>query len=229
MLVPAGVPLTLTAGFVGGPTAADVAASIYDVTTASPVKISGPTLMVPLVGGAYITRFTPAAGKRYSVFMAVYTDNTFATLNGSFAAVTADVTSQNLSPQTCDVVGFAGSDEALPECGQPFTIFLGDAKTMYFQAINSACSNVPLDLTNCTEIIVALPNADGTLAFLMLSTGGVVVGPTPELGQFSVPISSVVSALLNTGTFQEVDVTFTISGEVFTVPFVRALSVFEVG
>jgi hypothetical protein len=38
----------------------------------------------------------------------------------------------------------------------------------------------------------------------------------------------VISALLNLGELQNFDVTFTISGQVFTVRYFQALSVFEV-
>lgn len=109
-----------------------------------------------------------------------------------------------------------------------FQIFLGDSKTMFLRALNGGCNGLPLDLTYCTEIVVNLPNADGTFAQLKLSLSQVIIGQPPELGQFSVPISSIVSLLLNTGELQNVDVTFTIAAAVTTVRFYQALSVFEV-
>jgi hypothetical protein len=110
-----------------------------------------------------------------------------------------------------------------------FSIFLGDSKTMYFKALNAACCGFsPLDLTNCTEINIALPNQDGTFTNLLLSLSQVVISTPPVLGAFYALIGSMASALLNVGEFQNVPVTFTISGEVFTVLFQRALSVYEV-
>lgn len=108
-----------------------------------------------------------------------------------------------------------------------FTIFLGDAKTIYLKVANGGCNSDPLDLTSCTEIVINLPNADGTFLQLKLSLAQVTITSPAVLGKFSAPITSVQSALFNTGEFQNIDVTFTISGQVFTVPFIQALSVFE--
>lgn len=118
-----------------------------------------------------------------------------------------------------------------------FTIFLGNAKTMTMKAANCDCavdeiSNVtpntsPLDLTSCTEIDVALPNADGTFAHLLLSQTQVAIVSPAVLGEFTVPITSLVSSLLNVGVFQDLDVTFTIGSKVFTVRYEQAFSVFE--
>jgi len=89
---------------------------------------------------------------------------------------------------------------------------------------------IPIDLSSCTEIVVNLPNQDGTVSQLKLSLSQVAITSPAVLGQFSVPISSVLSALLNVGEFQPVDVTFTFTSppQVFTVRFENALSVFEV-
>jgi hypothetical protein len=111
-----------------------------------------------------------------------------------------------------------------------FSIFLGDTKTMYLKAVNSSCLGVgdPLDLTSCTEIVINLPNADGTISQLKLTEDQVVIASPAVLGKFSAEIDGDLSALLNVGEFQNVDVTFTIGSEVFTVAFVQALSVYEV-
>lgn len=111
-----------------------------------------------------------------------------------------------------------------------FTIFQGDTKTMNLKAINAQCGGVgdPLDLTACTEIAVYLPNADGTQSVRLLSLAQVTITSPAVLGKFSVLVPNTVSALLNVGELQTFDVTFTISGQVFTVPFVQALSVYNV-
>lgn len=108
-----------------------------------------------------------------------------------------------------------------------FTIFTGDDKTIYLKAAQGSCSGDPLDLTSCTEIDIALPNADGTFAHLLLSDDQVTIVTPSLLGKFSALIEGTVSALLNIGEFQNLDVTFTISGLEFTVRFFQALSVFE--
>jgi len=109
-----------------------------------------------------------------------------------------------------------------------FTIFLGDKKTMNLKVVDDDCNGGgPIDLTYCTEINVSLPNQDGTIKHLTRGGAEVSITAPAVLGKFSVPITSVVSALLNVGELQNVDVTLTISGEKTTVRFERALSVFE--
>lgn len=108
-----------------------------------------------------------------------------------------------------------------------FSIFTGDAKTISLRAVQGDCSGDPLDLTGCSEIDIALPNADGTFTHLLLSTSQVVIMTPAVLGKFSAAISSAVSAFLQPGEFQNINVTFTFGSDPFTVPFVQALSVFE--
>jgi hypothetical protein len=88
-------------------------------------------------------------------------------------------------------------------------------------------SGLPLDLTSCSEINVALPNADGTTTNLLLSDSQVVITSPAVAGQFAVPITHEVSSLLNVGDFQNVDVAFTISGLITVVRFWQALTVLE--
>lgn len=109
-----------------------------------------------------------------------------------------------------------------------FKIFLGDAKTIYLNLVKDACcGGGPVDLTNCSEIALSLPNQDGSTTVLLKSTGAVVITAPAVLGGFSALISSLASAALNVGTLQPLDVTFTIGGEIFTVRFDGALSVYE--
>ena len=118
-------------------------------------------------------------------------------------------------PCTCDVCG-----------GGPFQIFQGQDKTMSMRAAYQQ-TGLPLDLTSCTEISVALPNADGTFTNLLLSMSQVVITSPPVVGSFTVPITHTVSALLNVGERQNIDVAFTIGGLITIVRFFEALSVFE--
>jgi hypothetical protein len=107
-----------------------------------------------------------------------------------------------------------------------FEIFTGDDKTMFMKILYGP-SLGPVDLSSCTEIKVALPNADGTFTNLLLSLAQVVIASPAVLGKFSALIPSAKSALLNPGVLQDVDVTFTISGSNRTVRFLQALSVLE--
>lgn len=108
-----------------------------------------------------------------------------------------------------------------------FTIYLGDRKTIFLKAINESVTGDPLDLTNCTEIDIALPLATGEFQHLLLSADKVVITDPPVLGKFSAEILSDVSLLMNPGVGQDLNVTFTINSEVFTVGFVRALNVLQ--
>lgn len=113
-------------------------------------------------------------------------------------------------------------------CTPPvFTIFTGDAKRIYLKAVNIGCDTDPLDLTSCTAIDIALPNADGTFTYLTLADGDVTIASPAILGKFNALISSDDSALLNPGELQNIDVTFTILAKEMTVRFYQALSVFE--
>lgn len=108
-----------------------------------------------------------------------------------------------------------------------FSIFTGDDKTMPLKAVLGSCTGGPLDLTSCTQIDVALPNADGTFAHRLLTEEDVAIVSPALLGKFTCSIPSDVSALLNPGELQNIDVTFTIAAKEFTVRFFAALSVYE--
>lgn len=107
-----------------------------------------------------------------------------------------------------------------------FTIFTGDDKTMNLKAVY-ADSGDPLDLTDCTEISIPLPNADGTFRTLLKSLGEVQIASPEVLGKFSATITSSVSALMKVGEFQSFDVTFTIDSLKTTVGYPQALTVFQ--
>ncbi len=110
-----------------------------------------------------------------------------------------------------------------------FGIYRGNKKTMSLKARMGSCSGDPLDLTDCTEIDIALPNADGSFTHLLKSEDSVEIASPAVLGKFSALIDEEVSELLNLGELQTFDVTFTIGDDVLTVPYVQALSVFEHG
>lgn len=108
-----------------------------------------------------------------------------------------------------------------------FSIFTGDAGVMNLRAVY-ASGLAPLDLTSCTAINVQLPLAAGGFLPLTIGTGEVTISGNPLLGAFTATISSVHSALLNIAELQSFYCTFTISGQLMTVAFTNALSVFEI-
>jgi hypothetical protein len=91
-LAPAGAPISCEVTFDNG--ALDVAMSVFDTTSGSPVLISGPTAMALVVDYTYFGVFTPQAGHSYVVLKAVYTDNTFATLDPNHAQASESFYSQ---------------------------------------------------------------------------------------------------------------------------------------
>lgn len=113
-------------------------------------------------------------------------------------------------------------------CGtnQPFEIFTGQDKTISLRVIDGA-TGLPLDLTDCTEIIVSLPNADGTFTNLALSDTQVLITSPAILGGFTAPITNEVSSILNVGVLQSFNVSFTISGLVTIVNFFQGLNVLQ--
>lgn len=114
----------------------------------------------------------------------------------------------------------------MSQCPQVFSIFTGDVKTLNAKAIY-AVTDDPLDLTSCSEIVVNLPNADGSFLQLKKSLSQVTITGSPVLGKFAAPISAPQSGALQPGELQSFDVTFTINSEIFTVRYQNALSVFE--
>lgn len=107
-----------------------------------------------------------------------------------------------------------------------FTIFTGNTKTMKLKALHAGSLD-PLDLTECTEIDVALPLAGGGFSHLLLSDDEVEISTPATLGKFTAAIDAEKSALLKIGELQNFEVTFTIDGEITTVKFNNALSVFQ--
>jgi hypothetical protein len=229
-LVPPNIALSFEASFLPG---LNVGMTVYNDSGASPVLVQGPTAMLNVVGGMYRGKFTGSLGQSYLIFTAVYTDDTLETLDtgyysGSESVLASYVASSSSIPsQGCSIVGFV-CEECEPGCKWPvFSIFQGDAKTLSLK-IMYADSYDPVDLTNCTQIVVNLLNEDGTVTALELTNNQISITSPPVLGKFQAPISSEVSALLNLGEFQNIYVTFTIGSQVFTVPYLKQFSVFEV-
>lgn len=114
------------------------------------------------------------------------------------------------------------------QCCAPsvFSIFLGDTKTMQLKSVYADTGD-PLDLSTCSEIVVSLPNADGSTLALTLSSSEVSIQSPANLGKFNALVLTAQSALLNVGELQNFDVTFTIGGDPFTVRYYASLTVLE--
>jgi hypothetical protein len=91
-LAPANVPISCEVTFDSG--ALDVAMSVFDTTNGSPVLASGPTAMDLVVDSTYFGIFTPLPGHSYVVVKAVYTDDTFATLDPNYSQASESFYSQ---------------------------------------------------------------------------------------------------------------------------------------
>lgn len=89
--------------------------------------------------------------------------------------------------------------------------------------LRDAESGDPIDLSSATEIEVCLKNADDSDLKLNLSSGVTLVsGP---LGKFQVSASGAQSALLKVQDNADMQVSYTISGNVFRTILQRAYSV----
>lgn len=90
----------------------NVGMSVYDTTSGSPVLEQGPSAMTHLVANTYYGKFTPTVNHEYVIFKAVYTDNTFATLDTDYAAGTESIVCEDVGggggssgPSGCPVIG----------------------------------------------------------------------------------------------------------------------------
>lgn len=227
-LVPSAVALSFEVTF--DQPGLSVAMSVYDTSGGSPVLLGSRTAMTLVYGNTYSAKFTPAIGKTYVIVKAVYTDGTFVTLDPNYSQGSESIYAQVIGSGSGGGLSLVGIVDACCDCftqQTPFQIFTGDDATLPMKVITGSGAGKPLDLTSATEIDVALPNADGTVSHLLLSLGKVTVTSPAVLGQFTVTITEAVSAILNPGVLQNVDVTFTISGLKTTVKFFQAISVFE--
>ena len=82
-LSPSGTALSFEVTF-DSPTL-PVAMSVYDDSGSSPVLVQGPTAMLNVVGNTYRGKFTPASGRSYIIFKAVYTDHSYQYLSSDYS------------------------------------------------------------------------------------------------------------------------------------------------
>lgn len=107
-----------------------------------------------------------------------------------------------------------------------FQYFVGDTKVMSLRGLY--LDNLePLDLTDCTEIAVKLPNSDGSFTQLKLSLAQVSITSPAVLGGFQATLTASDYPLPNVGEFQSFLVTFTILSKPITIEYVNVLSIFQ--
>lgn len=106
---PAGIPIAFEVTYQAPDL--DVAMSVYDVT-GSPTLVQGPTALTNIAGtNTYVGDFTPDDNKNYLIIKAVYTDNTFTTVDNSFAQGSETITTQagngggGANNSSCELVG----------------------------------------------------------------------------------------------------------------------------
>lgn len=107
-----------------------------------------------------------------------------------------------------------------------FVIFIGEDKTMNLDA-RIPGSKRNLDLSLCSEIVVALPLSDGGYSRRLFSKAQVFISSPATEGKFTVPIDRILSASLQSGKCQDLDVAFTILGVEFNVSLENALTIIE--
>jgi hypothetical protein len=97
----------------------NVAMSVYDDTGSSPVLVSGPLAMLRVVGNTYRGKFTPILAHSYIIFKAVYTDDTFETLDTDYSQGSESIIAENIGSSSgsgsagCTIFGFVADDDTI--------------------------------------------------------------------------------------------------------------------
>lgn len=212
-----------------------VAMSVYDVTNGTPTLVAGPTAMtiVPSTN-SYFGGFAPILNHSYLILKAVYQDGTFAAFDDEYTqgsetilAIANPSTPLN-PPSVRSIIGIVNNTGQCNGYGFPvFEMFQGDDTPLPLKAMYQNTFN-PLDLTDCTEIVVNITNTDGTVQQFKLTNNDVVISGDPKLGMFVVNWTTLISANFMVGPLQNIDVAFTIDGEITTIRYYNCLSVFQV-
>lgn len=85
----------------------DVAMRVFNVSSGSPIQVGSPIPMTVAYGNTYFGRFTAVVDRAYVINLAVYTDNTYATLDDNYSQG-----SESIYAQTS---GGGGSTQAVGE------------------------------------------------------------------------------------------------------------------
>lgn len=93
-----------------------VGMSVYDDSGASPVLVSGPSVMAHVGNNTYRAKYTPDLDKLYVIIKAVYTDSGLTTLDDNYAQGSESIVSRDIGGGSsvasagCDVVGIVDNN-----------------------------------------------------------------------------------------------------------------------
>lgn len=113
---PAGVPLTFEVTYQASDL--DVGMSVYDTSGESPELVQGPSAMTNVSGtNTYIGTFTAQNNKTYLILKAVYTDDTYATVDTSYGqgseSIVTDNTGGGGANANCTLIGIVSGGPTL--------------------------------------------------------------------------------------------------------------------
>ena len=234
-VVPSAVPLSFDVTY----DAANliVAMIVWDVTNGTPVQTGLPIPMTNVNGtNTYVGQFTPASQHSYLVVKSVFTSTFYNAYDPNYASGSETIFATTFggggggsNAGVTSVIGVVNNPQYIyyPDGKMPvFNMFLGDDEPLPLMALLGNLT--PLDLTLCTQIIVYMPNADGSFLELSFTNEGVTLTSPTVLGQFVAEWTSMQSELFMVGELQSIDVSFTIAGKQQTIRFPNCISIFQV-
>lgn len=116
-LAPSGVSLSFEVTFDRNDL--HVGMSVYDDSGVSPVLVQGPSAMLNVVGNTYRGKFTALDTLSYIIFKAVYTDNTFMTLDSNYSQGSESIKAETIggggggSGGGCAVIGYITNNDTV--------------------------------------------------------------------------------------------------------------------
>lgn len=149
----------------------------------------------------------------YYINGVLYTGTMTPTLNivdGEYDQMTI-ITGDQTSDANEGVVVFIDGRENVIKVDGSIQIVQGEAFSIVLKLRRNKGYD-PVDLSAATAITVAFPNADGTWHTESLAGGGVTRVSGPSDGDISVAMTAAETALLKAGAYQNVEITYTISG-----------------
>lgn len=109
---PAGVPVAFEVTFDRNDLV--VGMTVYDVSASSPVVAQATTLMALVAYNTYSAKFTPQNGKNYVAIKAVYTSETFMTLDPDYPQGSESLVAEFLTGASgCSVTGYVINDTTI--------------------------------------------------------------------------------------------------------------------
>jgi hypothetical protein len=217
-------------------TGLNVAASVYDTTTGTPVFLS----QIPLTEvnptkspGSYSGLFTPTAGKVYDIISMVYTDPGYTTLDPNRAPGCETIQAVSISGgggggstvgikvlkgYVIDPNSYSGKvlGANMNDCPGFFTLFIGD--DLDDQLLGVELNGDPVNLTGVTDIQISFPNnpsgqpppAQPTYTASLL--GGQIAVVDAVLGKLSLTIPNAVTQFFLAIQGYDIDIVLIFSG-----------------